>query len=943
LSLAGPFRVSGPTERSVGSDLDRTRSIGFRFDDRSFKGFAGDTLASALLANGVRIVGRSFKFHRPRGVFTCGYEEPNALVQLGSGANTVPSARSTRIDLADGLEAFSYSGWPSRELDIGRLLDFTAPLWTAGFYNKTFMWPGWKAYEGLIRRMAGFGCAPSGQDPNRYEIRNLHCDVLVIGGGAAGVRSASTAAQSGARVVLVEEGSRLGGLEAEGPARVAPVQILRRTTAVGYYDDGIVTLLETPPALELEKGGPRERYWIVRAQRVELATGAIEQPLIFSNNDRPGILLAGAAQQYLKRYGVAVGRRVMVATNNDSAYAVACDLQASGMEVVALTDTRFEVAGAHVEALRSLSIPLLQGSMPIDTHGFGGLSGVRVGQLTRDLRCIDSEKHFSCDALAVSGGWNPTLHLYSQAGGKIAYSDQSRAFEPVLGHARVTPVGRAAGYPDTSARPGIRVSPVGNTRRQWVDLRHDVTVADLELALRENYTSIEHVKRHTTVGMSADQGKTSSIATLDIVSRLRGVSASQLGHTTMRPPFTPVSLGAIAGGNLGERYAPKRLLPMHDLHVAHGALMQDFGGWQRPVVYLQKGERRDDAIAREARAVRTTAGLFDASPLGKIEIQGPDALAFLDRFYVNNLMTLEPGRIRYGLMLRETGTIFDDGTVAMLAPDHLVITTTSGNASRVGIWLEEWRQCEWPAMRVAITVVTEQWAVISVAGPQARVILSRLDTDLDLSPAAFPHLCARQGMIEGLAARIWRVSFTGELTYEINAPANGAPRLWQALLEAGAPEGLQPFGLDALLQLRLEKGYMHIGTDTDGTTVPGDVGWGGAARNKVSDFVGKRSLSLPDHVREDRLQLVGLVGELDRSFVVGSHLRLGDSRHPTDGWITSAGRAVLTGEPIALALLRGGRGALGASVTVYDSGKPVTKAKVANPAFFDPQGERMHV
>jgi sarcosine oxidase, subunit alpha len=827
----------------------------FRFDGRSFKGFAGDTLASALLANGVRIVGRSFKFHRPRGVFTCGLEEPNALVQWGAGSNMVPSARSTRIDLADGLEAFSHSGWPTRDWDSWRVLDFTAPLWSAGFYNKTFIWPEWKAYEGLIRRMAGFGYAPSERDPDRYEIRNLHCDVLVIGGGVAGVQAARTAEQSGARVVLVEEGSRLGGraawdsssidgvpgaafiqAAAEALARTAHVQILRRTMAVGYYETGVVTLLETLSAPEVERGHPRERYWIVRAGRVELATGAIEQPLIFCNNDRPGILLAGAAQQYLRRYGVAVGRRVIVATNNDSAYAVARDLKASGMEVLALTDTRFDVAQVLVDGLRESSIPLLLGSMPIDTSGFGALSGVRVGLLSRDFQSFESVRRYSCDALAVSGGWNPTLHLYAQAGGQVAYSETLGAFEPVLGHSGVMPVGSAAGYSGASAHPGIRVSPVGNTRRQWVDLRHDVTVADLELALRENYASIEHVKRYTTVGMSVDQGKTSHIAALDIVSRLRGLSPSQLGHTTMRPPFAPVSLGAIAGDNLGERFAPRRLLPMHEWHLAHGALMQDFGRWQRPVAYLRNGERRDQAIAREARAVRTTAGLFDASPLGKIEIQGPDALAFLDRFYINNLMTLEQGRIRYGLMLLETGAIFDDGTVAMLAPDHLIITTTSGNASRVGGWLEEWRQCEWPSMRVAITAVTEQWAVISLAGPQARRILSRLDTDLDLSPPAFPHLCARQGLIQGLPARIWRVSFTGELTYEISIPANEASQLWEALVKAGAPEDLQPFGLDALLLLRLEKGFLHVGTDTDGTTVPDDVGWGGAARNKGGGF-----------------------------------------------------------------------------------------------------------
>lgn len=969
--------------------------MGFSFNGAAYAGLAGDSLASALLANGVRTVSRSFKFHRPRGIFSCGIDEPNALVRLNGDADAVLYARAPTIELHDGLRASSQSGWPNVRVDAGRVLDFVAPLWAAGFYNKTFTWPSWHAYEWLVRRMAGSGQVPTKPDPDRYDTRNLHCDVLVIGGGAAGLSAAAAAARLGARVVLAEQSAALGGRSAwdgssiesapatkwlsstcEGLSRLPCVRILTRTTAVGYYDHDVVTLLESLPESERVLGAPRERYWIVRAGRVVLASGAIEQPLVFCNNDRPGVILAGAAREYLRRFAVSAGRRVLVATNNDSAYLAALDLHEAGVQVAGIADTRPEVPAALAREMRSLSIPVHTRTIPVDTSGFSALSAVSVGQLSHDLQRVDAVKKIPCDALAVSGGWTPALHLYSQAGGKLSYNDRSRSLQPCAGHPSVRLVGSAAGIdvldvavrharsvgetaavdvlqqrashsaaPESQAgsvqQVGIRVSPAGNTRRQWVDLRHDVTVADLELALREGYTSIEHIKRYTTVGMSVDQGKTSHVAAIEIVARLRGKRASELGHTTFRPPFTPVTLGAIAGRELGERFAPSRQLPMHDWHVANGALLQEFSEWHRPVGYLQQGESRKDAVLREARCVRTAAGLFDGSPLGKIEVQGPDAREFLDRFYINNLATLQPGRARYGLMLRESGVIFDDGTVVMLGPDHFLITTTSGQAGRVGAWLEEWHQCEWPQLRVAITSVTDQWATLSLTGPRAREILSQLDSDIDLSAGAFPHLSMREGTLLGNPARVYRVSFSGELTYEINVPARLGLDLWHELMKAGAPRGLQPFGLDALLLMRLEKGFLHIGTDTDGTTVPDDVGWGKAAAGKQADFIGKRSLTLPENVRPDRLQLIGLRSVDGADIPIGSHLRLTGSMQSTDGWVTSVGRAVLTGEPIALAMLRAGRQQVGAEVSVHDAGA-VTRACVVTPPFFDPSGERMN-
>lgn len=960
MSRPGPYRVSN--QAVAHESLRRDEPVHFRYDGKALAGCEGDSLASALLANGVRTVGRSFKFHRPRGVYACGVEEPNALLQLHSGARAIPSCRAPLVELHEGLEAYSQSGWPNVSLDFARVLDFAAPVWAAGFYNKTFMWPSWHAYEWLVRRMAGLGRAPIEPDPDRYDVRNLHCDVLVIGAGAAGLREALAASEGGARVVLVEQDAELGGScgwdgsvidGVAGHAWVSAMtkrllanteaRVLRRTTAVGYYDRDIVTLLENVPASNVQRGLPRERYWTVRAGRVVLATGAIEQPLVFCNNDRPGIVLAGAAHKYLRRYAVAVGRRVLVATNNDTAYATARDLRQAGVDVVAIADSRHEIPRALVEEMRSSSIPLLAGTMPVDTSGFSALTSVNVGRLSRDSAAIEAVQRYACDALAISGGWSPTLHLYSQAGGKLIYSERTGTLQATTLHPVMKLAGAAAGeHSETREQtPGIRVSPAGNSLRQWVDLRHDVTVADLELAIRENYASVEHVKRYTTVGMSVDQGKTSSAAAIEIVARLRGVKPSELGHTTLRPPFTPVTLGAIAGRTVGERFAPSRLLPMHDWHVVHGALFEDFGEWKRPAAYPRADESRSQAILREARAVRNAAGLFDGSPLGKIELHGPDAGEFLDRFYINNLATLKPGRARYGLMLRESGVIFDDGTVVMLAPDRFVVTTTSGNAARVAAWLEEWHQCEWPQLRVAIMPVTDQWATVSLAGPRARDILSKLDTDIDLSPTAFPHLDMREGRLLGSPARIYRVSFTGELTYEINVPSGAGSMLWEALMDAGRPLGLQPLGIEALLLMRLEKGFLHVGTDTDGTTVPDDVGWGKVAANKNQDFIGKRSLHLPEHRRPDRLQLVGLVGEGDTGITIGSHMRLPDSKNATDGWVTSAGRAVLTGEPIALALLRGGRQQVGTQVTVHDAGR-VTRARVVNTPFFDPSGERMN-
>ena len=945
----------GPYRLPQGGAIDRRRAIPFSFAGKSYTGYAGDSLASALLANGVQTVARSFKFHRPRGVFSCGVEEPNALVQLGSEARATPSVRAPMVELTPQLETNPQAGWPSVNFDVGRALDFLAPLWSAGFYNKTFIWPSWHTYEDIIRRMAGLGRAPNERDPDRYEIQNIHCDVLVVGGGRAGLEKASELTRSGARVVLVEQDCQWGGELAwdssskEGASAAAWIKttvdqltaapnarLLLRTSAVASYDHNVVTLLERVSSSG--SGTPRERSWVVRAAKIVLATGGIEQPLVFVNNDRPGIVLASAVRQYLRRYAVAPGSRVLIATNNDSVYALARELKQAGVDVAAIADSRHNVPESSRSLLASSGIEVLAGFIPIDTAGFSALKSVTLGHLSADGSKVDARRSVACDALAVSGGFNPTLHLFAQSGGKLAYDDSTGALLPVTQHPYIEIVGTAA----SRVAAGVRISPVGDPKRKWVDLLHDVTAADLELALRENYTSVEHVKRYTTVGMAADQGKTSAPATLTLLGQLRNVAARGLGHTTLRPPFTPVTLGAIVGRSVDQRFSPHRQLPMHEWHASNGAEFHDYGEWRRPVVYIRSGETRAQATRREMKNVRSSAGLFDGSPLGKIEIQGPDAIEFLDHFYINDLTTLKPHRARYGFMLRESGIIFDDGTVVMLAPDHLLITTTSGNASRVAQWLEEWHQCEWPHLRVAIMPVTDCWGTISLCGPKAREILSKLPTDIDVSSTAFPHLAMREGTLLDMPARIYRVSFTGELTYEINVPAARAPELWEALMRAGTALKLQALGLDALLFLRLEKGFIHIGSDTDGMTVPDDIGWGNVAAKKQRDYIGKRSLTLPEHTRPDRLQLVGLQGTDSTEFVIGSHLRVPGSTEPTDGWITSACTTVADGKPIALAMLRAGRSLMDRDVDVYDQGELRTRGRVVNPAFYDPAGERMN-
>ncbi len=975
-----------------GGHIDRTQRLSFRWNGRRIYACAGDTIASALLAEDVAVTGRGMKFHRPRGVLSAGAEEPNALVTLGRGAGLEPNARATMIPVRDGLEVRAQNAWPSVAFDIGRVFDFSSALWPAGFYHKTFTWPSWHFYEPLIRRAAGLGEAPRLRDPARYETVNAHCDLLIVGAGPAGLLAAKHAVRAGLSVFLAEQDYECG-VELLRPSAVIDeepaitwvagvlgelaasrnVTVLTSTTAFGLYDHGTAGLLQ-----RLDFGGKRavrQRYWRVRARQLLLATGAIEQPLVFGRNDLPGIMLAGAVRQYANRYAVAAGRRVVLATNNDSAYLGALDLAAVGVEVPLLLDSRIAAPALLADRVRECGIEIAMESAPLEALGRRRLKGLRFVGLGPDAG-IAGTREIECDALGMSGGWAPAVHLYSQARRPLGFDDTRRTFLPSRelspicagGLAGTVTIAEAfadaaravrlvferAGVPrpppvevpavlelaSTAFAGPVRADP-SSRKREWLDFQHDVTVRDVELAFAEGFDHVELIKRYTTAGMSVDQGKTGHLNTLLLAAELRRESPGEAGVTTFRPPYTPVTLGAIAGRGNGARYAPRRLLPAHAEHESLSPHWWEAGGWMRPACYPRKGETVRAAVRREAAAVRAAVGIFDASPLGKIEVRGKDALKFLDRFYVNDLKTLKKNRLRYGLMLNENGVIIDDGTVAKLANDHFLLTTTSGAAARIAAWLEEWRQCEWPELDAIVTPVTTQWATIAVAGPRARDLLARFETDIALDAGALPHLSLRTGQFAGVRARLYRVSYSGELGYEVNVPARYGASLWRALLAEGAGLGVAPYGIETALLLRLEKGYLHVGVDTDGTTSPADVGWGAAARRKRADFIGKRSLARADHLRADRLQLVGLTAVESAPLVPGAHLRLAGTREGSDGWVTSAARSPALGKPIALAMLRGGRARLGETVDVHDLER-TSQATVIAMSFYDPEGKRLH-
>ncbi len=939
-------------EQAPFARIDRSRPVRFVFDGRGYEGFAGDTLASALLANDVRVVGRSFKLHRPRGIMGQGTEEANALVALGEGTAAEPNMRATMIELTDGLVARSVNTWPSARVDLGAVVGWFGRLLPAGFYYKTFMGPGqgaWHFYERFIRRAAGLGHAPHTADDRRYDKRHAHCDVVVVGAGPVGLAAAIAAAEAGESVMIVDEQTEAGGSALGTSERIddmlrrlrsAPnAHVLTRTTAIGLYEQNLVVAVERMAEDTADIRLSAQRLWKIRAARVVLATGAIERPLVFDGNDLPGVMLASASATYATRYAVACGRRAVLVTNNDGIAESAERLRMTGIEIAAIVDTR------PSSALVPDGIEVLRGYGVVRARGRSSVTEIEIAPLTPDgKQFLPRRRRINCDLIAVSGGWNPTLHLLGNGAGRTRYASEIACFVAGEFLPSVTVVGAAAGDlgSNYSIRPAWHMpgDDRGAPWRQFIDLHNDVTVGDLTLAARENYRSVEHLKRYTTMGMAHDQGKTSNVNALGILSEVTGSPIETLGTTRARPPYTPVSFAAIAGRRLGALYAPKRELPAHAAHLRCGALFAESGGWMRPMHYLRTGECAADAIRREVLTVRNAVGIVDNSALGKIEIHGPDAAILLDRLYSNDWGSLAVGRARYGLMLTEDGMVFDDGVTARLSDMHYLMTTTSAGAGTVFDWIELWLQRAWRELRVFATPVTHHWADLTIAGPRARDLLARLFPDIDLSPEAFPHLAIREGTVAGLSARILRASFTGELSFEVMVPARNADQLHNAVMEAGRDLGITPFGVDATLILRAEKGHILIGLEADGTTTPDDLGLTRLV-SRSKDFIGQRSLTLADRLRPDRLQLVGLQSIDDSLLPGGGVIWSKDSKL---GHVVpmSSHRSPVLDRCIALALVAGGRNRIGSEVTVTAIGSR-HRATVVSSVFLDPKNGRIHV
>lgn len=996
-----------------GGRIDRSRTLAFSFNGRRYTGHPGDTLASALLAQGVSLVARSWKYHRPRGILGSGVEEPNALVQLFDGARTVPNARMTEVELADGLSARSVHASPSIEFDVRAVNGWFSRLIPAGFYYKTFMasQAAWHRVEKHIRAASGLGSSPTEPDPDRYDKQFAHTDVLVVGGGIAGLCAALAAGRSGARVMLCDEQPGFGGWLQSSDERIdglsamawvertlaelaamPEVRRLTRTTAFGYHDHNLVTLIEkrldhldrdTPAA---QRPAVRERLWKVRARRVVLATGAHERPLVFANNDLPGVMLAGAVSTYVRRHAVLPGRDAVVFTNNDSAYDAALALREAGARVV-VVDARATPTGGLGERARAAGIEVIAGSVVFEAQGGKRVRSVRVQRcegLSGQEQLQGAARTLGCDLLAISGGHSPVIHLHAQAGCKARWDARHAAFLPgdavqgersvgacagsatlldaarsglQAGAAAATDAGHAIDAPATPSimqtDPGalqplwLVPHPLGATRapKQFVDLQNDVAASDILLAVREGFESIEHVKRYTAMGFGTDQGKTGNINGMGIAAQAMGRQIPQVGTTTFRPNYTPVTFGAVAGMELGEAFDPVRTTQVHGWHVRHGALFEDVGQWKRPWYFPQTGEDLHAAVRREVLAVRRSVGTLDASTLGKIDIQGPDAAVLLNWVYSNAWSKLGVGKCRYGLMLDENGMVFDDGVTVRLGENRFLMHTTTGGAARVMAWLERWLQTEWPHLKVYLTSVTDHWATTAVVGPKSRTVLQKICRDIDFDDAAFPFMSYREGTVAGIRARIMRISFSGERSYEVNVPADQGLRVWEAIHEAGAEFGITPYGTEAMHVLRAEKGYIIVGQDTDGSVTPVDLGLGGMV-TASKDCLGKRSLTRSDTAREDRKQLVGLLPDDPRCVLPeGAQVLVGELRStpaPMAGHVTSSYLSPTLDRSIAMALVKGGTRRMGERVHVAMRDGRTATATITSPVFFDPQSERQN-
>jgi sarcosine oxidase, subunit alpha len=969
--------------------IDRTTRAEFTFNGKRMSGHAGDTLASALLANDQMLVGRSFKYHRPRGIVAAGPEEPNALVNLGRSDRMEPNQRVTTTELFAGLESSSQNHWPSLEFDVGVVNNYVARFLPAGFYYKTFIYPraAWKhVFEPIIRQSAGLGSAPKEPDADRYEYAYAFCDLLIIGGGIAGLHAALTAGQSGKRVMLLEQSAHWGGRavvdgdEVEGETAeewvksavdalktMKNVTLRNRCMGAGVYDHGYVLANERVADHTPMDGRPKQRVWRIRAGHIITATGAIERPLSFAGNDIPGVMLAAAVRDYVVNFAVSPGDRTVVVTNNDDAYLTAIALVEAGLTVPAILDARSNVSGDLPTRARALGIRVEAGRAIASVKGGKRVTAVQVCLQAGEGAILEE---IPCDAVAMSGGWSPVVHLWSHCGGKLTWSDHLSAFipdpnRPPLNHdgaAMVTAVGAAAGIygaadiisgsDDAENGPSIppvwvmpQGAPIALRSKMWLDYQNDVKVSDVQLAAREGYESVEHTKRYTTLGMATDQGKLSNINGLGVLSGALGAEIPQVGTTTFRPPYTPVTIGALAGEARGEVFQPLRRTPMHDWHDQNNAYWEPVGLWRRPYCYPRNGESHAEAVIREVNNTRDKLGLLDASTLGKIIVKGPDAGRFLDMLYTNVMSSLPIGKCRYGLMCNEQGFLSDDGVVARIDEDTWLCHTTSGGADRIHGWMEDWLQCEWWDWKVYTANVTEQYAQIAVVGPNARKLLEKIG-GMDVSKEALPFMQWADGTLGGFPVRVYRISFSGELSYEIAVPASHGAAFWEMLHREGAEFGAMPYGTECLHVLRAEKGFIMIGDETDGTVTPLDLGLSWAVSKKKADFLGKRGMERSYLADPDRWQLVGLE-TLDGSVLPDGCYAVAEGNNEngqrnTEGRVTSTYYSPTLKKGIAMGLVKHGPARMGEVVEMNTVTGSTVKARIVDAVFFDKAGEKQN-
>ena len=996
--MSQEFRITS------GGLIDRSKEISFIFNGKKYNGYKGDTLASALLANGVHLIGRSFKYHRPRGIIAAGVEDANGKVQLYKDNITEPNVNVTEVELVEGLRIESQNCWPSVNFDVGGINNFLNRFFPAGFYYKTFMWPKsfwYHVYEPLIRKAAGMGKASLDPDPDRYEHQYEHCDILVVGSGPSGIASALSAAKNGASVILAEDKARFGGSlltdnvtignkngdewveDSISELKSMPnVIVKKRSQVFGYYDHNMLVMFERckDHLNEPEPYTPRQRLWYIRAKHVVISTGSIERPLIFANNDRPGIMLAASAREYLKVYGVLPGKNPIIFTNNDTAYETAIEFKAYGIDTIIL-DTRKSSDAGVVQEAKNFGIEIKFNHGIANTAGYKKVKSATIGELTESKDGYKNLTTIPCDSIFVSGNWTPTVHLASQSGNKLKYEsetdtflpDQSRQKETVTGSANgsftlkesladgfnkgyqisdeITKNGRETSVPisdekDFGSHDKFWCMPIPDNKhyKRFVDFQNDVAVSDIQLAVREGFRSIEHVKRYTTLGMATDQGKTSNLNGLQLVSDLEKKIVPEVGHTTFRPPYTSVTIGTIIGREVGKNYRATRKSPIHEWHEKNHAVFVDAGLWLRPRYYKRGNETLQEAAKREAFNVRQNVGICDVTSLGKIDIKGKDSAEFLNRVYTNAFLKLPVGKARYGVMLREDGMVFDDGTTTRIAENHFHMTTTTAQAANVLSHLEYYLQVVWPALDVNVLSTTEQWAGAAIAGPKSRELLQRLFPHDDMSNEGFPFMGFKELKFRDTTARVFRISFSGELAFEVNVMSDYGQEIWEEIISLGKDFDIQPYGTEALSTLRIEMGHV-AGSEIDGRTIAYDLSLEGMLSQK-KDFIGKRSLNRKAFTENDREKIVGVV-PIDKktSIPEGSYLVENDKANfpnPKLGHVSASCWSVEYDNPFSLAIIKDGKNKKGEKLfAVSPLNNMIIPVEIVSQHYVDPEGKRV--